>query len=304
MNYYMHLNGRIGDILESIAPDRKDKLVLYPFGQQGILVKQILNWRYGIKEAFILDEGLSKINKEIKSLDYLKEIDCTQYIFLITSDNLVYWDQIRRNLKEYVKDKNIIDLYYNRPFRYNIPRVASLEMAAREIYEKQIDGAVAEAGVYKGEFACFINEFFPDRPIYLFDTFEGFSSKDIVKEHQEGYTLKNSGYYGDTSEEIVLQKMKYRSNVIIKKGYFPDTARGLDETYCFVSLDMDLYQPILAGLEYFFPRLVQGGYIFIHDCNIDHFMYRGARKALLEFVQKVKIGYVMLPDDRTAVITK
>lgn len=304
MDYYMYLNKVIEQIVDGITADKKDKLVLYPFGQQGMLVKQILNWRYGIKEAFILDAFLCEKNNDIKALDYLREIDTTQYVFLITSDNLDYWDQIRRNLKKYVKEKNIIDLFYDKPFRYNTPRVASLEMAAREIYEKQIDGAVAEAGCYKGEFARFINEFFPDRPIYLFDTFEGFSSKDIVKERQEGYTLRNSGHFGDTSEEIVLQKMPYRSNVIVKKGWFPDTAIGLDEKYCFVSLDMDLYQPILAGLEYFFPRLSLGGYIFVHDCNIGNSYYRGARQALLEFIQKVKIGYVMLPDNRTAVITK
>ena len=45
-------------------------------------------------------------------------------------------------------------------------------------------------------------------------------------------------------------------------------------------------------------------YIFIHDCNIGHINYSGARAALLEFVEKIKVGYVMLPDNRTAVIAK
>ena len=30
---------------------------------------------------------------------------------------------------------------------------------------------------------------------------------------------------------------------------------------------MDFEESIYAGLEYFYPRLLEGGYIFIHDYN-------------------------------------
>ena len=305
MDYQGYLTNRIGQIIACIAEDQRENLVLYPFGQQGMLAKQILNWKYGIQESFILDEGLASKNKKIKSLNFLKEIDTSKYLFLITSDNLDCWDQIRENLKQYVDQKNIVDLFYLKPLRYGDVRVASLEMAAREIYEKNIIGAVAEAGVYRGDFARRINEFFPDRSLYLFDTFEGFAERDIIADKERGYLYNNIGLHGDTSIEIVLQKMANRNSVIIKKGYFPDTAEGLEEKFCFVSLDMDLYQPILAGLEYFYSRLCAGGYIFVHDCNIEQATFNGgSRQALLEFVHKEKIGYVMLPDCMTAVITK
>lgn len=42
----------------------------------------------------------------------------------------------------------------------------------------------------------------------------------------------------------------------------------------------------------------------MHDCTIGHVNYKGARIALLEFAEKENIGYVMLPDNKTAVITK
>ncbi len=136
------------------------------------------------------------------------------------------------------------------------PRIAALEVASREIYDKNIAGAVAEAGVYRGAVASYINRFFPDRELYLFDTFEGFDSKDIKADRMNGYTLMNVGDYGDTSINMVLKRMPYADKIVIKKGYFPDTVEGLDERqFCFVNLDMDLYQPIKAGLEYFYPRL-------------------------------------------------
>ena len=43
-------------------------------------------------------------------------------------------------------------------------------------------GECAEAGVFEGDFAKWINQYFPDRKLYLFDTFEGFDMRDIEKE--------------------------------------------------------------------------------------------------------------------------
>lgn len=43
-----------------------------------------------------------------------------------------------------------------------------------------IEGSVAEAGVYQGNFSAVINKCFPTRKLYLFDTFEGFDSKEIL----------------------------------------------------------------------------------------------------------------------------
>lgn len=265
MNYYEYLCDQITMAIDfARANNKTNKLVLYPFGQQGLLTKQILNWRYGIEEAFIIDEGLSKINSNIKSISYLSQLDTSEFLFIITSDNLTYWDEIRRNIRRYVREENIIDLYSCKPLMYSEPRIAALEVASREIYDRNIRGEAAEAGVYQGEFARYINQFFYDRKLYLFDTFEGFSEKDIKVESQNGYTRRNSGYFGDTSVDFVMSKMKIKDNIIVKKGYFPDTTEGVADRFCFVSLDMDLYQPIKAGLEYFYPRLNWGG-VYIHS---------------------------------------
>lgn len=305
MNEYDYLKFRINEIVNS-TDKKKRKLVLYPFGKQGMQIKQILNWQYGIEEAFIIDDGLYHLNSSIKPLEYLKNIDTSQYIFVITSDNLKYWDEIRSNIRKYVKNENIIDMYSFKPLTYSNVRTASLELAAREVYDKNIGGGCAEAGVFQGSFASHINELFYDRKLYLFDTFEGFPDKYMNLDKERGYTYKgrNPELYKDTSVDVVLSKMKYKENVLIRKGFFPDTLQGLEEEFCFVSLDMDLYVPLKAGLEYFYPRLLRGGYIFIHDCNIGHDDYKGARIALLEFIEKENIGYVMLPDNCTAVITK
>jgi len=49
----------------------------------------------------------------------------------------------------------------------------------------------------------------------------------------------------------------------------------------FVSIDVDMEQPVYDGLKFFYPRLQQGGYIFIHDYNSAYLV--GVKKAVLRY---------------------
>ena len=147
-----------------------------------------------------------------------------------------------------------------------------------------------------------INHYWPERKLYLFDTFEGFDERDAEADRAGKFSTATEDF-SRTSEELVLRKMEHPDKCIIRKGWFPETAEGIDDKFCFVSLDADLYQPILAGLEYFYPRLSHGGVIMVHDFN--NKLYNGVRQAVREFSDKNSVGYVCLPDEcGTAVIVK
>jgi O-methyltransferase len=186
--------------------------------------------------------------------------------------------------------------------RLDYVRYSTLELIAHEIYNNNIQGNVAEVGVYQGDFAKDLNVAFPDRKLYLFDTFEGFNEKDISTENINNYSTGVQNFK-DTSVETVLKKMLYRAQCIIKKGYFPESAAGLEDNFCFVSLDADLFEPIYAGLRYFYPRLAKGGYIFIHDFNNDE--YKGSREAVIKFCTETGCIYTPIADiGGTAIIGK
>lgn len=173
-------------------------------------------------------------------------------------------------------------------------KVGLLELFAKEIYERNINGAVAELGVYKGGFAKYINQAFPDKQFYLFDTFEGFDGNDISKEKELGF--KNTEQdFSDTSIDMVLSKMQYKQQCVIKKGRFPDSSSGLEDmSFCFVSIDADLYEPIYQGLKFFYPRLLPGGYIIVDDYN--NSLYKGAKEAIRRFCTEEKISFIPIPD--------
>ena len=198
------------------------------------------------------------------------------------------------NSLNYVSRKRSIDKNY-----LDYIRLATLELISNQVNVQQLPGSVAELGVYKGKFARYINEYFPDRKLYLFDTFEGFDQRDIAKEQQQNYSSGNQNF-SETSIEAVMKKMKYPEQCIPVKGYFPESASGIEEQFVFVSLDTDLYEPIYAGLQFFFPRLVHGGYIFVHDFNNDG--YKGVKDAVVKFCSENKLAYVPLPDTGGSVV--
>lgn len=157
---------------------------------------------------------------------------------------------------------------------YDYVRFRTLALVVQQIKEKKLPGAMAEVGVFRGDFSRWLNICLEDKELFLFDTFEGFDSRDINEEKltvpvsESLENLMNTGFK-NTSVEFVLKRMKNKEKCKVYKGYFPETAKGIDSTFCFVSLDTDLYRPTKEGLEFFWPRLEQGGYIFVHDYNSD-----------------------------------
>ena len=66
------------------------------------------------------------------------------------------------NTLEYLQRKRDIDTNY-----FDYIRLSTLELISFEIKKRNLVGNVAELGVYKGKFARYINQFFPDRKLYL-----------------------------------------------------------------------------------------------------------------------------------------
>ena len=161
-------------------------------------------------------------------------------------------------------------------------RSAALLRLAQRINERGVTGAAAELGVYKGDLAWKINALFPDREIYLFDTFIGFDSRDVTFEKVNKTSRAAEGDFGDTSIDTVKSRLPHPEMAHFAAGFFPDTAVPYSHLkFAFVSLDADLYAPILAGLEFFMPRLSAGGMILLHDYGNERF--RGARKAVEDY---------------------
>lgn len=174
-----------------------------------------------------------------------------------------------------------------------------LRFQSQLIYEKRISGSVAEGGVFEGYFARKMNYCFPDRTLYLFDTFEGFDMRSLAADHDV-----NRSYDINFFDDCCLDKNSFPhpEKVVIKKGFFPETAVGIDDKFAFVNLDFDLYQPIFDGLNYFYPKLEVGGVILVHDYFSENF--RGVESAVNKFCRDQNIHCMAIGDNISVAIIK
>lgn len=238
------------------------KVFIFGAGGTGQRVRELLENRYEI--IGYVDNDSTKWGKELNGIrifspPVLKE---GKYDYIVLG-TLMGYEEIQKQLEDLkIPASKIRSDYVGLSVN---SRILFLKRFSQIVYQEQLPGAVAEAGVFRGEFAKEINSCFPDRQCYLFDTFDGFSDEDIKYEQEESLVVAN--YMKNLSELTVYEKMPYKHKVTICKGYFPETAiaLNLDSPFCFVNLDMDLYKPTYEGLAYFYPKMCTGGSILIHD---------------------------------------
>jgi O-methyltransferase len=173
-------------------------------------------------------------------------------------------------------------------------RFATVDLLRREITGWGVDGAVAELGVGVGTFAVMLNRYFPDRRIFLFDTFAGFDARDLAAEAARGRPGVPYGVTEVTAEEV-RSRLPHPENAEFRVGWFPDSAVDCEgETFCLVNVDVGLYQPTYAGLQWFYPRLAAGGYLLVNDYNNAHTL--GVHEAVHQFARETGAAYTVLPD--------
>ncbi|MEP5610593.1 MAG: TylF/MycF/NovP-related O-methyltransferase [Cyclobacteriaceae bacterium] len=172
-------------------------------------------------------------------------------------------------------------------------RFYNLWFQIEQLKKNKVPGAFAELGVHQGKTASAIHHMDPERTLYLFDTFAGFTKEDLSQELQKDDRFSTE-MFADTSVEKVNEYINGNENLIFKAGFFPDTAVGLEtESFALVNIDADLYAPTVKALEFFYSRLVKGGVIIVHDYN---HTWEGIPKALNGFITSIPESLVELPD--------
>jgi len=165
----------------------------------------------------------------------------------------------------------------------------------RELVARKIPGDMAELGVYRGLSARLIHHYLPERKLYLFDTFTGFDERDVKAElAATGRQTDRAAFTQTEVKKAWANIAPLNSNVEVFPGFFPESAPAFlaRKQFAFVHLDADLHDPILAGLSFFYDKVVPGGFILVHDYN----SWLGARKAVTEFFRGKPETPIPMPD--------
>ena len=142
----------------------------------------------------------------------------------------------------------------------------------------QVPGDTAECGVFEGASSYFICRHTEgsEKKHHIFDSFEGLSQPD-----QRDGRYWNRGALA-ASEEKARTNLKEFDFVLYHKGWIPQRFSDVQtRDFCFVHLDVDLYQPTLDSLEFFYDRVRPGGIILCDDYGF--ITCPGARQAMDTF---------------------
>lgn len=150
-------------------------------------------------------------------------------------------------------------------------------------FTKNVSGVMAECGCYQGASAYFLAKQRPQTVLHLFDSFEGLSA---VSDRDMPASLDHFEWRaGDlrAAEGAVRNTLREFGNVVIHQGWIPEKFHEVaSERFSLVHIDVDLYQPTLDSLKFFYPRVSHGGIIVCDDYGFT--TCPGACKAVQEFM--------------------
>jgi O-methyltransferase len=179
----------------------------------------------------------------------------------------------------------------------------------------KIEGSIAECGVYRGSSLLGMTRLLRQKNckarVFGLDSFEGFPepSKEDHQSDGSAHPDVEKGHFNDTSYEALSNKAKavgFDDQITLFKGYFENTLHNLkNEKFSLVHIDCDLYQPYKQCLEFFYDKVLPGGYIVFDEYSFSKDVYPGAQKAIDEFLadkpEKIQ-SFPEYPDTRYFIV--
>jgi hypothetical protein len=157
-----------------------------------------------------------------------------------------------------------------------------------------LSGDMAECGCYQGATAFFMAKASTSGTLYLFDSFQGISLPEIRDLNDRDDVIRWEKGDLSASEEVLHANLASVGPISVLPGWIPERFNEVaGRQFRVVHIDVDLYQPTRDSLEFFYPRLVEGGVIIMDDYGF--LTCPGAKAAADEFASSVSVQVLHLP---------
>jgi hypothetical protein len=181
------------------------------------------------------------------------------------------------------------------PYSLTTPEALfALWKACRYVEQATIPGCFVEVGVWRGGSSMVAALTLKDRPLYLYDTYEGLPRPGMEDVCLHGSTSAMDRWERNRKEghnewcyaplQDVQQNMRatgYPEHLLhFPKGKVEDTQRKpFEQAVAILRVDVDWYEPTVATMQNLYPALVPGGVLILDDYG----SWRGARKAVDDY---------------------
>ncbi|MBB3066590.1 MULTISPECIES: TylF/MycF/NovP-related O-methyltransferase [Limibacillus] len=197
-------------------------------------------------------------------------------------------------VQKVIEEREIVHIPYDRCY--------VLLEASRKT--RHLPGDIAECGVRFGASTLFIAAGMGrdgDKTLHAFDSFAGLSEPgehDVAKESQHVW---ESGELAVAEATFRDNLRDYAGHIEVHKGWIPERFPDVEgKRFSLVHVDVDLYEPTLDALAFFYPRTSPGGMILCDDYGSAN--CPGAKKAVDEFFADKPEAVLSLPTAQSLVI--
>lgn len=134
LTYHEMYHEYISRQFEDMIVCEKNKYVIYPNGYIANIVKEVLMEKYGIEPEYIVDNYVYD-GKNVLNLEQARTRSDMYTYYLVCSDKDDIYDEIREKLRQYVDDKNIVELFPREVSNQYIDNVNNILDIIDGIYE-------------------------------------------------------------------------------------------------------------------------------------------------------------------------
>ena len=241
------------------------------------------------------------INKILSKLN-LKIIRLNNSVSLVNEDDLLSFQKNNLSHKLYIEGLRISkneksENFFKKSRFLDLISLVELTLKKNEIMD------FVEAGCWHGHSSYIIASLIQKYSkkninFHIFDSFEGLSElteedKNLSKLDEKKIFKIRSQF--KSNENFVKNEVLGKINFIkIYKGWIPEKFNLLKEKkFSFVHIDVDLYEPTLETLKFFYPKLIKGGVILCDDYNSKGF--NGPKKACDEYFSDKEYSFKFSP---------
>ena len=213
-----------------------------------------------------------------------------------------YFEIINKNELEYFLFENEARTIYEKGFDlasmegtdslFKRTRLNSLYYWALAACSLSKTANIVELGCWRGHSSYMILQAMKEGEstgkLFIFDSFEGGLSSKTEEDFHLGDRPNQKSVSFEAklfaSTEVGLHDaLRGFSNYLTFPGWIPDRFQEVaDQEFCLIHIDVDLYEPIMQSLEFFYSRLVEGGMIVVDDYGYSQFP--GAKRAVDDFL--------------------
>lgn len=178
------------------------QFVIFPFGEDGMQAKQILNMRYNITEKFIVDNLLATWNPDVITIEQLKQTSVNEPVcMLLTTTN----ETVIEKLKDLPSNISVKRLFHNSKPQTKVGRYCYGPLAKGSLYLESIGSFCSFAAG-----ACVV----PNHPLSMVTTHAFIYSVEKNPELNE----PKFNVFDFTKKSVIGNDVWLGKNVIITNG--------------------------------------------------------------------------------------